>query len=379
MTATLRLLIALFVVTSVCLADEITLDSNLDTTIFEELRSSGNAQGDFLFSGATANRNGGASRRALFSFDIAAGVPANAVITDASLSLRVDRVPPQAVTNDFAIHRVEQAWTEGTSNAPGREGRGGPASDIDTTWTGTGNGSWTNPGGDFSETISSSTSVGARGTYTWEATDFMLADINMWLNDPSTNFGWILIGDEDTPKTAKRFISGNNSASGGPSLTLTFEVDDPGIPGDYDGDGTLTPADVDLLCEGVRSGDNPAEFDLDQNMVVDLEDQRIWVEDLAGTFRGDVDLNGVIDFPDFLNLSGNFGIPPQPGQGHWAVGDFNCDANVDFPDFLELSGNFGRTSQAVASVPEPASQWMVLGALFALLTIRRRRLSALSA
>jgi hypothetical protein len=35
----------------------------------------------------------------------------------------------------------------------------------------------------------------------------MTADVQDWLNNPSANFGWILIGDEITSPSAKRFVS----------------------------------------------------------------------------------------------------------------------------------------------------------------------------
>ena len=53
---------------------------------------------------------------------------------------------------------------------------------------------------------------------------------------------------------------------------------------------------------------------------------------------GDADLDGDVDFDDFLTLSGNF----QAQNALWADGDFNVDMRVDFDDFLFLSRNFGR-------------------------------------
>ena len=54
---------------------------------------------------------------------------------------------------------------------------------------------------------------------------------------------------------------------------------------------------------------------------------------------GDVNLDGEVNFADFLTLSGNF------GRSHvsWDHGDLNGDLKVDFADFLLLSANFGRT------------------------------------
>ena len=35
----------------------------------------------------------------------------------------------------------------------------------------------------------------------------MLADVQKWLDDPSSNFGWLLLGDETKSRTTKRFDS----------------------------------------------------------------------------------------------------------------------------------------------------------------------------
>lgn len=82
---------------------------------------------------------------------------------------------------------------------------------------------------------------------------------------------------------------------------------------------------------------------------------------------GDLDMNGEVDFPDFLMLSGMFNqaVDP-PGSG----ADLNADGTVDFADFLILSGNFG-TSAAVTSVPEPGSHLLCLTALVVAGLLRR--------
>ena len=52
---------------------------------------------------------------------------------------------------------------------------------------------------------------------------------------------------------------------------------------------------------------------------------------------GDVNLDGLVSFADFLILSANFGRM----DAVWADGDFNNDGTVNFTDFLLLSANFG--------------------------------------
>src|SRR5262249_31170847 len=83
--------------------------------------------------------------------------------------------------------------------------------------------SWTNAGGDFVSTVSASTSVGGVGSYTWGSTDQMVTDVQGWLDTPSSNFGWIVLGNETTASSAKRFDSRENStAANRPTLTIDY-------------------------------------------------------------------------------------------------------------------------------------------------------------
>ena len=54
---------------------------------------------------------------------------------------------------------------------------------------------------------------------------------------------------------------------------------------------------------------------------------------------GDINKNGVVDFADFLVLSGNFGKEVDSPDD----GDLDDDGRVAFSDFLILSREFGNT------------------------------------
>ena len=234
-------------------ANVVTLSPSLDNTLFSENGTLSNGAGDYVFAGTT---DGGDRRRALMSFDIAAGVPAGSTITAVSLSLYMSR----AKSNNLyavSLHRVTGNWGEGTSHAAGEEGAGIAATTGDATWTHRlyGTQMWTSPGGDYVGAASASTPVGRDGLrYTWTGAG-MVGDVQRWLDAPASSWGWILICDETTVRTAKRFDSRTSAdVTRRPSLIVTFtppaasgacctsgtcaEVSSTSCAGTYQGDGT---------------------------------------------------------------------------------------------------------------------------------------------
>ena len=141
-----------------------------------------------------------------------------------------------------------------------------------------------------------------------------------------------------------------------------------GILGDFDSNGILEVADINSLTENV--GGTDAMFDLTNDGQVTEADREFWVTGLKETFFGDADLNGTVEFSDFLRLAANFGE-----SGGWEHGDFNGSGHVDFPDFLKLAANFGEREIGFATaVPEPdATVFLGLGSVALLICTRRTR------
>ena len=53
----------------------------------------------------------------------------------------------------------------------------------------------------------------------------MVADVQAWLDNPTENFGWIVIGNESTHTTAKRFDTWENSnAVNHPKIEVTYDA-----------------------------------------------------------------------------------------------------------------------------------------------------------
>ena len=232
-------LVTIFVATQciVAQAAEVSLTPSKDNTIFEEDSNLSNGSGRYLFAGTTAGKQGTTLRRALMAFDVAGNVPVGATITEATLTLNMNKTVSGG--HDTSLHRVVQDWGEGGSNASGQEGRGTPAQTGDATWEDTflGTSAWTNSGGDFADTASDTISVARNGTYTWGTGGALNSDVQLWLDDPTLNFGWILIGNEPVSRSAKRFDSREaSSESNRPTLTISF---DETLAGDCNGDGVV--------------------------------------------------------------------------------------------------------------------------------------------
>lgn len=199
-------------------ATVVTLAPFADTSIYADQPLNGNGAGDSLFAGNNAS---GQARRSLFRFDVASAIPSGATIASVSPSLFL----AQAISGDstLTLHRVANSWGEGGSVG---SGNGAPATVGDATWTyrAFDTSSWTLAGGDFVTTASGSTTVGSTlQSYSWPSTTGLVADVQGWLDAPSSNFGWILLGDEAHARVAKRFESRETSdASHQPKLTISY-------------------------------------------------------------------------------------------------------------------------------------------------------------
>jgi hypothetical protein len=196
-----------------------------DNTLYEFDAAEGdhsNALGNYFFAGETAM---GELRRGVLAFDIAGNIPAGSTILGVTLSLNMSRTGSDTPRN-VELHKLLADWGEGTSVAPGEEGDGAPATTNDATWRHRFFDTifWTTEGGDFSGTVSASQSVGAVGVYMWSSSQ-MVDDVQSWLDDPATNFGWLVLGDESALLTAKRFDTRESASP--PVLTIQYRPPGP--------------------------------------------------------------------------------------------------------------------------------------------------------
>jgi PEP-CTERM motif-containing protein len=192
-----------------------------DNTLF---KSSGgelsNGAGSSLYVGQISFQEFFA-RRPVMAFDIAANVPSDATITSASLQLHVS-VSDGGGFPEHTLYTLTADWGEGTSVSS--DGRGASATDNDATWIHrffNTSQTWVNQGGDFSGTASAKQFIGGVGSYQFFSPQ-LAADVQNWLANPASNFGWILIGDEFQTGGSKQFDSRESLASLRPALTITY-------------------------------------------------------------------------------------------------------------------------------------------------------------
>jgi hypothetical protein len=208
--------------TPVPVQQTIVLTPSKDATLFQTTDGSlANGTGVHLFAGMTG---GGSRRRALIAFDVATKIPAGSQITRVVLTMNVTQ--SIAGASPIALHRVTSNWGEGASSAGTiRDGVGATSRAGDATWIHTfqPNQRWSTPGGDFASALDATASASGFSQVTWASSTAMIARVQSWLDQPATNFGWILIGNESTSTTAKRLDSREiDPETTRPTLTIDF-------------------------------------------------------------------------------------------------------------------------------------------------------------
>jgi hypothetical protein len=219
------------------------VDAVADNTLYpSSMGARSNGIGQHFFAGRTAESDS-ALRRGLVRFDVGTDLPPDATVLSATLMLHLSTTGSGA--RPVRVHRVLGAWGEGTSDAPLQEGAGTAATPGDATWIHRVRPSlfWSMPGGDFTPMPSASMDVAGVGDYAWSSPQ-LAADVQAWVANPGSEFGWILIGDEGFPATTKRFDSRENPDSAvRPRLLVEFE--------------TLTSASPFAPTAGLRAHPNP--------------------------------------------------------------------------------------------------------------------------
>jgi hypothetical protein len=225
---TLSYLAAVVLACSSAMGATIVVAPSKDNTLYEDAEGDvSNGAGQFIFAGKTGSNDNFHLRRALLAFDLSS-IPAGSIITNVSLSMFLSRSSPGLGAVNISLHVATSNWGEGGSDAFDPEGAGTVAQAGDATWLFNffNTSAWATAGGDFRLAASATTSVTLENmTYMWTG-GTLVSDVQSWLDNPSTNFGWLVKGDEATAQSAQRFNS-SESATNVPKLTVTYTIPEP--------------------------------------------------------------------------------------------------------------------------------------------------------
>jgi FtsP/CotA-like multicopper oxidase with cupredoxin domain len=203
-------------------AATVTLAPSKDNTLYQPIAGEvSNGAGSGFFCGRTNSSD--VVRRGLIVFNIAGNIPAGSTINSVTLTLNLSKSKKN--TFDVTLHRVLADWGAAGSVGAGEQGQGAAALTGDATWVHRfyPSTSWTVAGGDYAATASATSSVtSTNGLKSWSSSG-MVADVQYWLNNPSSNFGWLIKGDETVVRSSRRFDSmENGTVANRPQLVITY-------------------------------------------------------------------------------------------------------------------------------------------------------------
>ena len=192
------------------------LTPSKDNTLIETPVGNSNGVGDGVYAGRVGTFGGSTRRRGLLAFDLSS-IPPGSTVNAVTLSLQMVQ-SPDATARIVTLQRVSANWGEAGSLG---SGSGAPALPGDATWLFRffNTLSWTTAGGDFVAAPSASQSVTDIGPYSWTGTG-LVADVQFWVNNAASNFGWLVLGDETITSTVKKFASREGLTP--PGLTVFY-------------------------------------------------------------------------------------------------------------------------------------------------------------
>jgi len=202
-----------------------------DATLYEDDQGAlASGSGSHLFFGKVGSRADFKLRRALIKFDVSS-IPADATIEQVSLTLEINSVPTSGGVGGLAsLHRVTASWGEGPSNPGEPGGEGAPSLVGDTTWLhrvypGS---LWSATGGDYQPTPSAEEGYGViLEPLVIASTPGLRQDVKAWVSNPAENHGWILLGNEENPLSARRVFARESTGLEVPLLTVDYSIPDP--------------------------------------------------------------------------------------------------------------------------------------------------------
>jgi hypothetical protein len=105
------------------------------------------------------------------------------------------------------------------------------------------------------------------------------------------------------------------------------------VTGDFDANGLIDAADIDLLCQQIRATTPDSAFDLTSDGQVNQQDHEHLVENILQTRYGDANLDGIFDSTDLISVLQSQRYE-QAVESTWASGDWNCDGVFGTEDLV---------------------------------------------
>ena len=175
-------------------------------------------------------------------------------------------------------------------------------------------------------------------------------------------------------------VIGHPDSDTDPTLSayIVFDVTDGGDPVDcdFDDNGSCDPVDIDALMNEVAAGTNNADFDLNQDTVVDDGDRDTWLAE-AATANGlsaPYDLGDAnLDLRVNVNDLNEVGLAWLSDNNNWTNGNFT-GGGVGAPDLNEIGINWQKVHPDApigAAVPEPTGVLLLVLGLLGFASVRR--------
>jgi hypothetical protein len=147
---------------------------------------------------------------------------------------------------------------------------------------------------------------------------------------------------------------GNDAASWQAAVATPGRVQFGGVTrGDFDADGVVNAADINLLFAQLRSPNPNVDFDLTGDRILNASDRDELVHGILRTRYGDTDLDRVFSTSDLTKLfqAGEY-EDNIPGNSTWEDGDWDGDGDVTTRD-LVLAFQDGDLADALFPARQP--------------------------
>jgi len=339
------------------LAATITIVAANDNTLIEtgstDAAQRTNGGGFGIYVGRTSQ---GFRRRGLIKFNVAAAVPAGATITSAALTLNFE-FTSEGNSRVLTLRRLLKDWGEGTIAGGAGGGGGNPPNLGDATWkyTAYNTSQWTSPGAgsdgnDRSATISASQTVGIFSPefITWGPTPELAADVQFWLDNPASNFGWIIISPESSNRASRRFSSRESEIpEWWPALTISYVPALPPIINPIPDASTVCGSPFASVAPTLSQGSAPITWSLQSNPF----GASINPADGAVSWASPVTTS--VPYTITVRATNSSGFDDESWLLTVRPGDFNGDGlltAIDVPPFVDVLIGASTTTACAADV-----------------------------